>query len=56
VENLPHGGGGDLWPRRASSPRIRLCPHRGFSRARRRTSFLIVSLVGGRPVRARHAE
>ena len=40
------------WPSRASSPWIRLCPHLGFSRARRRTSFLIAAAVGGRPVRA----
>ncbi|MEU6653752.1 hypothetical protein ABZ904_31035 [Streptomyces sp. NPDC046900] len=41
------------WPSRAGSPWILLCPHVGFSRARRRMSFLIASLVGGRPVRER---
>lgn len=38
------------YPSRASSPWIRRCPHIGFSLASRRTSFLIVLGVGGRPV------
>ncbi len=36
-------------PSRASSPWMRRWPHRLFSRARCRTSFLMAALVGGRP-------
>ncbi|CAM5610673.1 hypothetical protein SHIRM173S_04123 [Streptomyces hirsutus] len=40
-------------PGRAGSPWTLLCPHRGFSLARRRVGFSSAALVGGRPVRPR---
>lgn len=37
------------WPRPSGSPRMRRCPHRGFSRANRTTRSRSSSGMGGRP-------
>jgi hypothetical protein len=43
---------GDAWkPSLRSSPQIRRCPQRGFSRASRRTKSRISGASGGRPAR-----
>jgi hypothetical protein len=48
---IPQGVDGAMgWPSRASSPWILRCPHRGFSPAKRSTSFLSAAAVGGRPL------
>jgi hypothetical protein len=44
------------YPKRASSPWIRLCPHVGFSCAIRTISVLIETPVEGRPGRRRSAK